>query len=37
MSRTNFNKFIYGKQVNSCGKFVMCGSKKKSRRIKRGK
>ena len=32
MSRTNFNQFIYGWQK---GKFA--GSKKKKRRIKRGK
>lgn len=37
MSRSNFNTFIYGKQVNKGGNLAMCGSKKKSKRIKRGK
>lgn len=37
MGRSNFNTFIYGRQVNKCGKLVMCGSKKKRRKIKRGK
>lgn len=37
MSRSNFNAFIYGRQVNSGGKMALCGKKKKSRRIKRGK
>lgn len=32
MTRTNFNQFIYGRQK---GKFA--GSKKKKRRIKKGK
>lgn len=36
MSRSNFNAFIYGRQVNSGGKTALCGKKKKSRRIKRG-
>lgn len=37
MSRINFNTFIYGRQVNKGGKLSMCGSKKKRKRIKRGK
>lgn len=37
MSRSNFNTFIYGRQVNNGGKLDMCGSKKKRKRIKRGK
>lgn len=37
MSTTDFNAFIYGRQVNKGGKLVMCGSKKKRKRIKRGK
>lgn len=37
MSRSNFNTFIYGRQVNNGGKLAMCGSKKKRKRIKRGK
>lgn len=37
MSTTNFNTFIYGKQVNKGGKLAMCGNKKKRKRIKRGK
>ena len=37
MSRSNFNTFIYGRQVNKSGKLAMCGSKKKNKRIKRGK
>lgn len=37
MSRSNFNNFIYGRQVNKGGKLSMCGSKKKRKRIKRGK
>ena len=37
MSRTDFNAFIYGRQVNKGGKLAMCGSKKKRKRIKRVK
>lgn len=37
MSRSNFNTFICGRQVNSGGKLVMCGSKKKRKRIRMGK
>lgn len=37
MSRSNSNTFIYGRQVNKAIKLVMCGSKKKRKRIKRGK
>lgn len=37
MSRSNFNAFIYGRQVNPGGKTALCGKKKKSRRIKSGK
>lgn len=37
MRRSNFNTFIYGRQVNKSGKLAMCGSKKKRKRIKRGK
>lgn len=37
MSRSNFNAFIYGRQVNKGSKLAMCGSKKKRKRIKRGK
>lgn len=37
MSRSNFNTFIYGRQVNNGGKLAMCGSKKKRKRVKRGK
>lgn len=37
MSRSNFNTFIYGKRANKGGKLTMCGSKKKRKRIKRGK
>lgn len=37
MSRSNFNAFIYGRQVNKGGKLSMCGSKKKRKRIKREK
>lgn len=37
MSRRNFNAFIYGRQVNKGVKLAMYGSKKKSKRIKRGK
>lgn len=37
MSRSNFNTFIYGRQVSKGGKLVMCGSKKKRKRIKRWK
>lgn len=29
--------FIYGRPVNNGGKLAMCGSKKKNKRIKRGK
>ena len=35
MSRTNFNTFIYGKPSGSSGRFA--GSRKKKKRIKRGK
>lgn len=35
MSRTNFNTFIYGKPVTKSGKLT--GSKKKNKRIKKGK
>lgn len=37
MSRSNFNNFIYDRRVNKGSKLVMCGSKKKRKRIKRGK
>lgn len=37
MSRSNFNTFIYGRQVNKGGKIAMCGSPKEIKRIKRGK
>lgn len=37
MSRSNFNTFIYGRQVNAGNKVSMCGSKKKRKRIKHGK
>lgn len=37
MSRSNFNTFIYGIQVNKGGKLAMCGSKKKRKRVERGK
>lgn len=37
MSRSNFNTFIYGRQVNNGGKLAMCGSEKKRRKLKRGK
>lgn len=37
MSRSNFNTFIYGRQVNKGGKLAMCGGKKKRKRVKRGK
>ena len=36
MSRSNFNNFIYDRQVNKGGKNSICGSKKKRKRIKRG-
>lgn len=32
MSRSNFNTFIYGRQVNKGGKLAMCGGKKKRKR-----
>lgn len=37
MIRSNFNAFIYGRQVNKGGKLAVCGSKKKRKRIKHGK
>lgn len=37
MSRSNFNVFIYGRQVNKGGKLAMRGSKKKRKGIKHGK
>ncbi len=37
MSISNFNTFIYGRQVNKGGKLAVCGSKKKRKRIKHGK
>lgn len=37
MSRSNFNNFIYGRQVNKGGKLVMCGSKREIKKIKRRK
>lgn len=34
MSRSDFNTFIYGKQVNKGGKLTMFGSKKKTKESK---
>ena len=37
MSRSNFNTFIYVRQVNKGGKLAMHGSKQKRKRVKREK